>query len=302
MTRSRLVALSSLLIGAIAGGRSIRAQTPLIANPGGLQLLALATASEPTVRIVIPGQPTSDRSIEVRVPEHVTAVRHGTTTAEQLFLPGAGATGSAVSWRASGRALEYERALPGSIHFVARAILENDGVRFQYELTNGSPAAYDMITAVTDPRLTGIFHDARLERTYVHHTAGLDLLASEVPTRLTLPMDRWLPARVLASFTWPVAPQRVEKRADGITYYNKARPVDVPLLLTRSSDGAWIVASFAKAPGNVWSNPELTCQHVDPQAPLAPQQRLVLEVKMIVMRGSLDDAFAAASGQWTAMK
>src|SRR4029434_9040358 len=104
----------------------------------------------------------------------------------------------------AGRAIEYERDLPGSVHLVARATLENDGVRVRYEITKRSSTAYDMITAVTDPRLTGIFHDVRLERTYVHHADGFDLIASDVPGRLTLPLDRWLPARVLASFTWPV--------------------------------------------------------------------------------------------------
>jgi hypothetical protein len=41
--------------------------------------------------------------------------------------------------------------------------------------------------------------------------------------------------------------------------------------------------------GNVWSNSELTCQHVDPQAALPPGQKAILEVKMLALRGSLDD-------------
>src|SRR5262245_55043446 len=124
---TRFLVVPSLLVLAVAHGSSIPAQTTslLVAHPGGLQLLALPTAAEPTVRVVLPGRATSDRSIEVRVPEHVTAVRRGSTTAEHLFLPAAGSTGNAVSWQANGRALEYERELPGSIQFVARAILEN---------------------------------------------------------------------------------------------------------------------------------------------------------------------------------
>jgi hypothetical protein len=58
-------------------------------------------------------------------------------------------------------------------------------VRFRYEVRNESRATYDMIYAPTDPRLTSIFHDARLERTYFHHADGFDLLASETPRRLT---------------------------------------------------------------------------------------------------------------------
>ena len=95
-----------------------------------------------------------------------------------------------------------------------------------------------MIYATTDPRLTSIFHDVRLERTYVHHKDGFDLLASETPGRLTMPLDQWLPARYLASFKWPVPPKIVEKRDDGITYYNKSRSVDEPLVATVSTDGS----------------------------------------------------------------
>jgi hypothetical protein len=80
-----------------------------------------------------------------------------------------------------------------------------------------------------------------------------------------MPLDEWLPARYLASFTWPVPAQRVERRGDGIAYYNKSRAVDVPFIATLSTDSEWVIASFARELGNVWSNPELTCRHVDPQ-------------------------------------
>src|SRR5262249_42057823 len=103
-----------------------------------------------------------------------------------------------------------------------------------------------------------------LERTYVHHVDGFDLLASETPSRLRMPLNEWLPARYLASFTWPIPSQHVERR-DGITYYNKSRAVDAPFISTLSQDGRWVVASFTRNTGNVWSNPELSCQHVDPK-------------------------------------
>jgi hypothetical protein len=51
-------------------------------------------------------------------------------------------------------------------------------------------------------------------------------------------------ARYLASYAWPVPPKLVERRGDGITYYNKSRAVDEPLITTSSADGAWIVTSF----------------------------------------------------------
>lgn len=303
--RSTHVVALCLAAALFARGAPARGQTERLAilqNERGLQLVVVTELQQPALRLVLPGHPQSDRSIEVRVPEHITAVKHGSTAAEQLFLPGRDSVADRVNWRSVGRSLEYERQLPGPIGVVARATLEDDGVRFQYEFTNRSANSYDMIYAVTDPRLTGSFHDVRMERTYVHHANGFDLLASDVPARLSLPLDRWLPSRVLASFTWPVPSQRIEKRDDGITYYNKARPVDVPLIVTRSTDQQWVVASFSRSPGNVWSNPELTCQHVDPQASLSPQQHLTLEVKMLVMRGSLDDALNQAIRQRGSLK
>jgi hypothetical protein len=136
-----------------------------------------------------------------------------------------------------------------------------------------------------------------LERTYVHHADGFDLLASETPSRLTMPLDEWLPARCLASFTWPIPSQRVERR-DGIPHYNKSRAVDAPFIATLSRDGRSVVASFTRNTGNVWSNPELTCQHVDPQAALSPGEEAILETKILLVRGSsLSDVFDMAMKQ-----
>ena len=126
---------------------------------------------------------------------------------------------------------------------LARATLEEDGVLFHFRLNNQSHMTYDLIYAPIDPRLTSVFHDVRLERTYVHDVDGFDLLASETPSRLRMPLNQWLPARYLASFTWPVPSQHVERR-DGITYFNKSRTVDAPFIATLSQDGRWVVASF----------------------------------------------------------
>ena len=111
-----------------------------------------------------------------------------------------------------------------------------------------------------------------------------------------MPLNQWLPARYLASFTWPIPSKKVEQR-DGIAHYNKSRAVDAPFIATVSQDGSWVVASFTRNTGNVWSNPELTCQHVDPQAALSPGEEAILETKILVVRGSLDDVFKMAMNQ-----
>ena len=272
-----------------------------VRNASGLLVFA-PVITEPRLRIVLPGSAESDRSIEVLVPEHVTAVKQGGTTAEQLYLFRPGSERETATWRQAGQALEYQRDLPGGVKLLARATVEDDGVRFLYELINSSSVAFSMITAVTDPRLTGIFHDVRLERTYVHHKEGLDLLASEVPERLTMPMEQWLPARVLASVTWPVPAERRERREGGLTHYNKSRAADLPFVATPSTDNVWVVASVARDAGNVWSNPELTCQHVDPQTSLPAGQRAVIEVKLLIIRGSVKDALDSAVRQRGSLK
>jgi hypothetical protein len=287
------VTLAMLLCGsANAGGR----QDLVVRNSDGMHLMVAEENTQPTLRIVLPGRPTSDRSIEVIFPEHVTIRKRGTSEANQIYMWQPGHVGERPPWRRSGRSLEYERSFRDGVQMLARATLEEDGVRFHFRLRNRSDLTYDLIWAPIDPRLTSEFHDVRLERTYVHHAAGFELLASETPNRLTMPLDRWLPARYLASFTWPVPSQRVERR-DDIPYYNKSRAVDAPFIATLSRDRRWVVASFTRTTGNVWSNPELTCQHVDPQAALSPSGEVVLETKILVVRGSLDDVFEMAMRQ-----
>jgi hypothetical protein len=266
-----------------------------------MQLMVAEENTYPTLRIVLPGHPASDRAIEVIFPEHVTVRPRGRTDGHQLVLFQPGQSADRPLWRRSERSLEYESNLAGAVQMLARATLEEDGVRFHFRLRNQSDVTYDLIWAPIDPRLTSMFHDVRLERTYVHHVNGFDLLASETPSRLTMPLNQWLPARYLASFTWPVPSQRVERR-DGITYYNKSRAVDAPFIATLSQDGRWVVASVTRNTGNVWSNPELTCQHVDPQAALAPGEEAILETKILVVRGSLDEVFKMAMQQRDSLK
>lgn len=292
-----IIGTSFLLVS--LGCRQTLSQVPptlRVGNSVGMQLMVAEENSLPTLRIVLPDHPTSDRAIEILFPEHLTVRPHGSADAHQLYLFQPGQVGARPIWRRSERSLEYERDFPGAVHMLARATLEEDGVRFHFRLRNQSDMTYALIWAPIDPRLTSVFHDVRLERTYVHHAGGFDLLASETPSRLTMPLDQWLPARYLASFTWPIPSQRVDRR-DGITYYNKSRAVDAPFIATLSLDGRWVVASFTRNTGNVWSNPELTCQHVDPQGALSPGKEAILETKILVVRGSLDDVFKRAMRQ-----
>src|SRR5271163_1947077 len=51
--------------------------TPVLQNTAGLRLLVAEENTAPTLRIVLPGHPDSDRAIEVLFPEHVTVRKHG---------------------------------------------------------------------------------------------------------------------------------------------------------------------------------------------------------------------------------
>ena len=245
-----------------------------LVNSEGLQLSVSDDDIQPVLRVTLPGEPADRAGFVILFPEHVTAKKKGSTEAEHLYLFRPGRQGEAPMWKQAGHSFEYERDFSGGVHMFARATLQDDGVLFHYEFENRSDVDYAMITAVTDPRMTGILHDVRLERTYVHHENGFVLLAAETPSRLTMPLSQWLPARYLDSYTWPVPAQLVERRADGITYYNASKPVDLPLIVTVSSDHKWVAASFTNMTGNVWSNPELTCQHVDPERPLPARAKV----------------------------
>ena len=243
----------------------------------------------PALLVVVPDGPENDRGSKVLFPEHLTVRAHGQTEPRHLYIFRPGPQGDQPLWTKAGNALEYTRDFEG-IRLLARATLTDDGIVFRYAFTNRSGIDYDMVTAVTDPRFRGVFYDPRLERTYVHHAGGFDLLASETPSRLTIPLSSWFPVRYLASYVAPVPVERVQHRSDGISYYYKSRPVDVPMLATLSADRAWVAAIFARNPGNVWSNPELTCQHADPEVPLPRYASAVSEVKLLICKCSLSEA------------
>lgn len=252
-----------------------------------------AADTNPALTVIVPGGPDNERKALILLPEHVTVRAHGQTEQQHVYVFRPGQRADPPKWSMSGNALAYETDF-GTIHFAVRATLVADGIVFRYDFDNRSDVDYDVATAVTDPRFHTIFYDPRLQRTWVHHSKGFDLLASETPDRLTMPLKDWFPARYHASYTVPVPQERVQHRTDGITYYYKSTPVDVPLIATVSEDGKWVAASVARNSGNVWSNPELTCQHVDPEIPLPRRAHGAYEIKIYIFQGSLDDVLKKA--------
>jgi hypothetical protein len=94
----------------------------------------------------------------------------------------------------------------------------------------------------------------------------------------------------------------VQRRSDGLTYRYKAGRIDLPMIVTLSQDGSWVAATFSRHAGNVWSNPELTCQHADEETPLPHDAKAETEEKILIFKGSLDDALRKAEKQRPALK
>src|SRR5258708_9734798 len=164
---SRTIIAISLLL-AVSGCRHAYDQvTPTpsgsVRNSVGMQLRVAEENTQPTLRIVLPGRPTSDRAIEVIFPEHVTVRPRGSTDANHLYLWQPGQYGERPLWRRSERALEYERSLPGAVHMLAPPTLEEDGVRFHFKLNNHPHKTYHLIFAPIVPRLTSSSHDLRFK-------------------------------------------------------------------------------------------------------------------------------------------
>ena len=258
----------------------------------GLRLAVADDYACPTLRLFLPGDKSASGSVLIVYPEHVTVSEHGKSEPKHLYLWWPPRACLRPNWRQQGQSLEYEMDLKEDVHMLARATLDQDGVRYHVEITNRSKVDYDRVEAIWDPRFSeSTFRDFRLERTYVHRKAGWQLLASDLPDRLTMPLNQWFPCRYKDSYTWPVPPpgKRVVRDSDGITYYDASQPVDVPVIATFSGDKSWVAASFAKDAGNVWTNPEITCQHANPSAPLGANDKATLAGESFVFKGSLDD-------------
>src|SRR6516162_4532959 len=95
-----------------------------VRNAGGLRL-GVADQKAPTVGVILPGSTGDDKSIEVIFPEHVTARLHALTDAEHLYL--FSSPNNRPVWQQSGNSIEYDMDLREGIHFLARAVLQEDG-------------------------------------------------------------------------------------------------------------------------------------------------------------------------------
>src|SRR5246127_1865663 len=105
------------------------AQELVVTNRAGVRMHVDQANTDPSLKILLPGQLASDPGIEVLFPEHVTARPQGGTEVQHLYLFRPGKQKLQPLWRLDGITLEYKMRLEGGIVLTARATLEEDGVR-----------------------------------------------------------------------------------------------------------------------------------------------------------------------------
>ena len=247
----------------------------------------------PLLNLLLPHQLSSERGIEIEFPEHVTGVNKEKGVVEHLYLASRGSLNRRTLpvWSVKNNTLTYETILNDSILMVAKARLDSNGIKYSYQFTNQSNITYQRFQAVTCVKLYSCFSDNRLERTYIHDSTGFDLLASETPERLTMPLSDWLPCRYHASYSWPVPGIKKVTGKNGITKYYRSTKVTHPFIATLSHDNKWIVATYTLQPGNLWTNPARSCQHADPEISLYPHKTKTMRLTTFVYRGDLDMLF-----------
>jgi hypothetical protein len=295
MHRRKFFGFAALKLAAISS--MFGAEPLMVRSPrSGVRLMVSGKPELPQIKILLPEQPESERGIEIEFPEHALGRLRSTKEVRRFFLMGSPRAEwqAKPEWKKERNALTHNMAFKSGVTLLATAAMEPDGIRLTYRANNNTDLDFEEFQAPTCVKLYSEFYDLFLERTYVHHAEGFDLLASETPERLSMTNEQWLPCRYLVPFTLPVVPveRRLELKEDGITWRHKLRRVDAPFIATISHDGRWVAATHTFQTSNVWSNPERTCQHADPGAPLPPRGTAQLSLKVYLFKGSLPDLWA----------
>ena len=126
--------------------------------------------------------------------------------------------------------------------------------------------------------------------------SGFDLLASESPERLTQPVKEWVQSRYHAFLVVPKGPREIKMEPlphAPSRLFDELRERAGRLMIRSSPRPRWIGNGswrpITPRPKLYGADPQWTCQHSDPKAPLAAHGRVQLEVKVFVFRGGLAD-------------
>lgn len=272
------------------------AQHRITEAQSGLRLERFGNPQRPAVALFLPGIP--DPSVVIEMPEHAwrKAVPGGPQEWFYRRFSSEPEVKGQVKWTQSADRLGFtmDTALGYILHSTAR--LQADGVEIAHEISHPSVKQHAAMQAVTCVKLYRPFTDVFLDRTYVHHAEGLDLIASETKGRTGKNAEEWLPCRYIARVGKNgLGEYRVEK-LDGITRYFKAKPADVAFLATESPAGDWTAATFARGCGSVFTNPARTCHHTDPEIKDVSNGKASFRLKVFLVKGRARDAWRHISG------
>src|ERR1022692_4001540 len=182
MAISRRVALMAAAGGplALAQGTS---DSFAVTSHSGLRMERHGDSQRPAVALFLPE--TKYPSAIIEMPEH--AWRRQKETDEQAWFykmyTSDPALRGEVNWVRDGNTLSYSMKTPSGFTLNSKASLEPDGVAIAHEVTSNSVSHLAAVQATTCVKLYRPFSDVFLERTYIHHPEGLELIASETPDR-----------------------------------------------------------------------------------------------------------------------
>jgi hypothetical protein len=288
------------LITAALGLRSALGQIDrsrfTVTSHSGLRLERHGDPQRPTVAVYLPDR--KDPSAIIEMPEH--AWRRRRPTSEQIWFYKMYTSDSSlrgeVNWARDGNTLSFAMKTPSGFLLNSRARLDADGVDITHEIINAAEPDWAVVEATTCVKLYRPFTDIFLERTYVHHPEGLELIASETPDRLAKNAEEWLPCRYIVSCDRNAPPpaKKVE-RLDGVTRYFKSKVADVGFIATESQPGGWLAATYSKNCPAIFTNPARTCHHADPRAHSINNGRALLRLKVYIRKGTLLDTWDLVS-------
>lgn len=256
-----------------------------MASPSGLRMERVGDSQRPAVALFLPE--TKFPSAIIEMPEH--AWRKQTEGGEpswfyKMYTSDPAMRGE-VKWVRDGNTLSYSMKTPSGFTLNSKASLEADGVAITHEVASNSASPMAAVQATTCVKLYRPFSDVFLERTYIHHPEGLELIASETPDRFAKNAEEWLPCRYIARVgkNAPPAEYRVE-RLDGVTRYFKSRAADAAFVATQSQPGGWTAGTHAMNCDSVFTNPARTCHHADPLALSVTDGRATLRLKVYLLK------------------
>jgi hypothetical protein len=280
------------LVGArIAFTQNTRSELA-VTSPSGLRLERFGDPERPTVALWLPG--TGHPAAVIEMPEHAWRKEKASDDPVwfyKMYTSDPSLRGE-VTWSREDRALAYRMKTPSGFAMRSKAVLDADGVAITHEIDSPSGRQMAVVQAPTCVKLYQPFTDVFLERTYVHHASGLELIASETPDRLAKNAEEWLPCRyIVRCGKDSIPPEKLVERVDGVTRYFKSRAADTAFIATESSPAGWVAATHGLDCPSLFTNPARTCHHADPEVRFVRNGTATLRLKVYLLKGTLKEVW-----------